>query len=175
VTEGSIVLEGSLIPVLRLEAVSEVRATDDVRAFVQVDGPVTDPQFSFQSEPPLPEDEVLARILFGTDLANISALQAAQLASAAATLAGSGGPGLIGGLRSGLGIDDLDVRTDEQGRTAVTAGTYINDRLYADVTTRSDGETEVNLNFDLTNSIKATVSTNNQGESTVGVFFSRDY
>jgi translocation and assembly module TamB len=175
VTEGSIVLEGSLIPVLRLEAVSEVRATDDVRAFVQVEGPVTDPQFSFQSEPPLPEDEVLARILFGTDLANISALQAAQLASAAATLAGSGGPGLIGGLRSGLGIDDLDVRTDEQGRTAVTAGTYINDRLYADVTTRSDGETEVNLNFDITNSIKATVSTNNQGESSVGVFFSRDY
>jgi translocation and assembly module TamB len=175
VTEGSIVLEGSLIPVLRLEAVSEVRANDDVRAFVEVEGPVTDPQFSFQSEPPLPEDEVLARILFGTDLANISALQAAQLASAAATLAGQGGPGLIGGLRSGLGIDDLDVRTDEEGRTAVTAGTYINDRLYADVTTRSDGETEVNLNFDLTNSIKATVSTNNQGESSVGVFFSRDY
>jgi translocation and assembly module TamB len=175
VTEGEIVLGGSLVPILRLEAVSESRSEDDVRAFVSVDGPVTDPQFRFLSEPPLPEDEVLARILFGTDLANISALQAAQLASAAATLSGGGGPGVLGNLRSGLGIDDLDVRTDDQGRTAVTAGTYINDRLYADVTTRSDGETEINLNFDITTSVTGTVSTSNQGESSVGIFFRRDY
>ncbi|MGI1664160.1 translocation/assembly module TamB domain-containing protein [Palleronia sp. KMU-117] len=175
VTEGEIVLGGSLVPILRLEAVSEIRSDDDVRAFVSVDGPVTDPQFRFLSEPPLPEDEVLARILFGTDLANISALQAAQLASAAATLSGGGGPGIMGNLRSGLGIDDLDVRTDEQGRTAVTAGTYINERLYADVTTRSDGDTEINLNFDITTSVTGTVSTSNQGDSSVGVFFRRDY
>jgi translocation and assembly module TamB len=175
VTEGEIVLEGTLIPVLRLRAVSEVRSEDDVQAFVTIDGPITDPQFRFESEPPLPEDEVLARILFGSDLANISALQAAQLASAAATLAGGGGPGIVGGIRSGLGIDDLDVRTDEQGRTAVTAGTYLTDNLYADVTTRSDGETEINLNLDLTQSVTVTGSTNNVGESRIGIFFRRDY
>jgi translocation and assembly module TamB len=174
VTEGEIVLEGSLVPVLRLRAVSEVRSEDDVQAFVAMDGPVNDPQIRFESEPPLPEDEVLARILFGTDLANISALQAAQLASAAATLA-RGGPGVVGGIRSGLGIDDLDVRTDEQGRTAVTAGTYLTENLYADVTTRSDGETEINLNLDLTQSVTVTGSTNNVGESSVGIFFRRDY
>lgn len=175
VTEGEIVLEGTLVPVLRLRAVSEARSEDDVQAFVAIDGPVTDPQIRFESEPPLPEDEVLARILFGTDLANISALQAAQLASAAATLAGGGGPGIIGSVRSGLGIDDLDVRTDDQGRTAVTAGTYLTDRLYADVTTRSDGETEINLNLDLSRSVTVTGSTNNVGESTLGIFFRRDY
>jgi translocation and assembly module TamB len=175
VTEGEIVLEGTLVPVLRLRAVSEVRSDDDVQAFVAIDGPVTDPEITFESEPPLPEDEVLARLLFGTDLANISALQAAQLASAAATLAGGGGPGIVGGIRSGLGIDDLDVRTDEQGRTAVTAGTYLTENLYADVTTRSDGETEINLNFDLTQSVTVTGSTNNIGESRVGIFFRRDY
>ena len=175
VTEGEIVLEGTLVPVLQLRAISELRSGDDVQAFVTIDGPVTDPQFRFESEPPLPEDEVLARILFGTDLANISALQAAQLASAAATLAGSGGPGIVGGIRSGLGIDDLDVRTDEQGRTAVTAGTYLTDNLYADVTTRSDGETEINLNLDLTQSVTVTGSTNNIGESRIGIFFRRDY
>jgi translocation and assembly module TamB len=174
VIEGEIVLEGSLVPVLRLRAISEGRSDADVQAFVQVDGPVTDPQFRFESEPPLPEDEVLAQLLFGTDLSNISALQAAQLAAAAATLAG-GGPGVVGGLRSGLGIDDLDVRTDQQGRTAVTAGTYINDRLYADVTSRSDGETEVNLNFQVSPSVTVTGSTANTGESTVGIFFRRDY
>lgn len=176
VVEGSIALQGSLVPVLRLSAVSDRRSDDGVDTFVTVDGPVTNPSFSFESDPSLPEDEVLARLLFGTDLSNISALQAAQLASAAATLSGGGGGrGLVSGLREGLGVDDLDFRTDEQGRTAVTAGAYLNEDIYADVTTRSDGETELNLNFDLTDSITLKGSTINTGESKVGVFFLRDY
>lgn len=174
IEDAGIFLRGGLVPILQVRAVSQAQSDSDIEAFILIDGPISQPDIQFQSEPPLPEDEVLAQLLFGTSIENISALQAAQLAAAVATLTG-GGPGVVGNLRSGLGIDDLDVRTDSEGNTAVTAGAYISDNVYADVTTRGDGETEISINLDLTDTVTVTGSTDNQGESTIGIFFLRDY
>ena len=170
-TEGSIELTGALDPRLRLVAETRV---EDVDVSIIVEGPASDPEIRFASRPELPEDEVLALLLFGRGIETLSPLQIARLAGAVATLGSSGG-GLLGGLREGVGLADLDVTTGENGGTAVRAGAYIADNIYTDVTIDTEGETEINLNLDLSESITVRGSTSNTGESGLGVFFERDY
>ncbi|TRD21687.1 translocation/assembly module TamB domain-containing protein [Palleronia caenipelagi] len=170
--EGSVTLQGDFIPVIRLVARTE---TDDVTIRVDVDGVATEPEISFGSEPELPEDEVLARLLFGKSISNISALQAAQLASAVATLAGKGGEGVISKLRGKTGLDDLDVTTDSEGNVGVTAGKYVAENVYTDVSVGASGEAEASINLDLTPDITVRGSAANDGEAKLGIFFERDY
>ena len=85
---------------------------------VIVTGPANNPKFSFTSVPSLPEDEVLARLIFGRAMSSLSPLQIAQLADAASQLAGGGGTTtLLNSLRDQLGVDDLDIKTDDEGGT----------------------------------------------------------
>jgi Uncharacterized protein conserved in bacteria len=123
----------------------------------------------------LPEDEVLARMLFGRNIAEITPLQAVQLASAVATLAGRGGGGFVGGIREQLGVDELDVTTDADGNAAVRVGTYIGENIYTDVEVNSQGQTVINLNLDLTDNLTAKGTVASDGETSLGLFFERDY
>ena len=84
---------------------------------------------------------MLARVLFRRATANLSPFQLAQLAAAAAELAGRGGNGLLAQLRSATGLDDLDIVTEDDGETAVRAGKYIDDNIYLDVQAGSSGDT----------------------------------
>ena len=170
--EGRIQLSGSFNPVLRFVAETEANG---ITVRVILDGPASSPDISFTSEPELPEDEVLAQLLFGRDLSNLSALQALELANAVAVLAGRGGVGILSRLRDGFGLDDLDVSQTDDGGTAVRAGKYISDNVYSDVVVESGGRTEINLNLDVTSEITARGSVDNTGNSSVGVFFERDY
>ncbi|TDL79391.1 hypothetical protein E2L08_10225 [Palleronia sediminis] len=171
-TEGSITLQGDFVPVLRLVART---SSGDVTVFIVVEGDVSEPDITFRSEPELPEDEVLARLIFGRSIEQISPLQAAQLASAVATLAGKGGGGIVSNLRDQFGLNDLDVTTDDEGNIGVRAGAYLSENLYTDVTIEAGGEAEVNLNLDLTDTITIRGGTSNTGESSVGIFYERDY
>ena len=44
-----------------------------------------------------------------------------------------GSTSLLENLQSAIGVDDLDVTTDEKGGTAVSAGKYLNDRTYVTI------------------------------------------
>ncbi len=171
-TEGYVTLQGNFDPVIRLVAETE---TDEVTVFIIVSGQATEPEIEFSSSPELPQDEVLARLLFGRSIDEISPLQAAQLASAVATLAGRGGGGVINNLRNSTGLDDLDVTTDEEGNVGLQAGKYISDNIYTDVTVDSTGEAEINLNLDVTESVTVRGGAANDGDTSLGVFFERDY
>ncbi|PZX18903.1 autotransporter secretion inner membrane protein TamB [Palleronia aestuarii] len=171
-TEGEFALQGDFTPVIRLVARTE---QGDVVILIIVEGPALSPEIDFRSEPELPQDEVLARLLFGRSIDEISPIQAAQLASAVATLAGRGGDGIISNIRQNIGLDDLDVTTDEEGNVGVRAGKYISENVYTDVTVGSDGEAEINLNLDVTDSVTVRGGASNDGETSLGVFFERDY
>ncbi|WP_375261707.1 translocation/assembly module TamB domain-containing protein [Palleronia sp.] len=171
-TEGYATLAGDFTPTIRL--VAETQA-DDVTVRIIVEGEVTEPEITFSSDPELPEDEVLSRLLFGRSIENISALQAAQLANAVATLSGRGGIGIVESLRESTGLDDLDVTTDEEGNVGVQAGAYLSENVYSSVNVDSEGEAEINLNLDVTDSIAVRGSASNEGETSLGVFFERDY
>lgn len=171
-TEGLIELQGSLIPVIRLVAQTE---QDGVTTRIIIDGEAQDPEIKFESSPEMPEEEVLSQLLFGRGIDNISPLQAAQLASAIATLAGKGGEGIIGRLRASTGLDDLDLTTDDKGNVSVRAGKYLSQNLYTDVQVGDQGTTQLNLNLDLSKSLTARGSVDSDGESKLGLFYERDY
>jgi translocation and assembly module TamB len=172
-TEGYAELQGDFTPYLRLVARTEARSGTDVSIIVE--GPADNPDVRFESSPELPQDEVLAQLLFGRDLSSISPLQAVQLASAVATLSGRGGGGAMEGLREGLDLDDFDVTTDEDGNAAVRAGKYLSENVYTDIIVGADGTSEINLNLDVTDDVTARGSFGSEGESSLGVFYERDY
>jgi translocation and assembly module TamB len=170
--EGAIQLQGALTPFLRFVAETE---TDTATVQVILEGLADDLAVTFSSNPEKPEDEVLALLLFGRSLSQVSAFQALQLANAVAVLAGRGGSGIIGSLRESFGLDDIDVDTREDGTAEVRVGKYISENAYTDVTVDGTGNTEVSINVDLTPSLTARGSVGASGSSSIGLFFERDY
>ena len=171
-TEGIATLQGEFLPYIRLVAETESQSGTTIQIIVE--GPANAPEVSFVSVPELPQDEVLAQLLFGRSIDSISPLQALQLASALSTLAGRGGD-TIDDLRSGLGLADFDLTTTEDGTFAVRAGAYLSENLYTDVTITAEGETEINLNLDLTENLTAKGTVDADGETSLGIFYERDY
>lgn len=170
--EAQLLLQGDLIPYINIVATNQ---GDDVTTSVTIKGRADDPEIIFSSTPDLPQEEVLAQLLFGRDLQSISALQAAQLASAVASLAGKGGEGIVGNLRKNFGLDDLDLSTDSEGNVSVKAGKYISKRVYTEVEVDQKGQSKINLNLDLKKNVTVRGSVGADGTSGLGVFIEKDY
>ena len=168
--EGSITLTGDLNPLLRFVARTRSETVD---AIITIEGRASDLEVSFSSVPELPEDEVLAQVIFGRSVGELSPVQIARLASIAAELTGGNSPGLVDQLRSGTGLDDLDVVTDSDGNAAVQAGKYLTDKVYLGV--QAGSETKATINLDITDSITARGSVGTDGNSSIGIFLERDY
>lgn len=171
-TEAKLLLQGDLIPYISIIATNE---GENVTTQVNITGRADDPEITFSSTPDLPQEEVLAQLLFGRDLTSISPLQAAQLASAVASLAGKGGEGIVGNLRKGFGLDDLDLATDEDGNVSVKAGKYLSKRVYTEVEVDQKGQSKINLNLDLKKNVTVRGSVGADGTSGLGVFIEKDY
>ncbi|MEO0772467.1 MAG: translocation/assembly module TamB domain-containing protein [Pseudomonadota bacterium] len=171
-TEGLIDLRGALDPYLRFVAQT---TSNEYTINIILEGLASEPNISFTSAPELPQEEVLAQLLFGRDFSDMSALQAAQLVSAVATLSGRGSGGLQGRLRDQLGLADFDVTTTDDGATQFSAGAYISDNIYSEIVADSEGNDEINLNIDLSPSLTVKGSAGNDGNTGVGIFFERDY
>jgi len=174
-TSGTLGFSGSLVPYLDLAATS---TATDATVTVLVRGPATDPAFTFESSPALPEDEILARLVFGRAMAGLSPLQIAQLASAAASLAGVGGStSLLDTLRSKTGLDDIDIKTDEKtGDTSVAVGKYLNDKTYLSIERGSQpGSGKATIDLDVGRGIKLRGQASDDGETRGGIFYEREY
>lgn len=168
--EGTVTLVGDLDPQLDFVARSE---SDGITAFINVRGRVSDLAVTFSSEPDLPQDEVLARLIFNRSIDELSPVQIAQLAAAAAELAGGSDNSLLGSLRRATGLDDLDVVTDSQGGTAVRAGRYIRDNVYLGVEAGGRSGARATINLDVTENLKVRGAVGT--DSSLGVFYERDY
>jgi translocation and assembly module TamB len=173
-TRGTVGFSGSLIPTLDFAAES---VTGDATVTVGVTGVATDPKFTFTSVPPLPQDEVLARLIFGRSLSNLSPIQIAQLADAAAQLAGGGGSSsLFERVRRNLGVDNLDVRTDSRGGTSIAAGKYLNDRTYLSVQQGDRaGSTKATIDLNVGRGVKLRGEAGADGSAKGGIFYEREY
>jgi translocation and assembly module TamB len=171
-SQADLVMEGSLVPWITVAAST---GGDGITSTVTVEGPADNPEVRFTSSPDLPQEEVLAQLLFGRGLDTISALQAAQLANAVAVLAGRGGVGLVGNLRRSFGLDDLDVTTAEDGSAALKAGKYISENVYTEIEVDQDGKSQINLNLDLREGVTVKGRVDADGQTGIGVFLERDY
>ena len=170
---GTVTLVGDLDPQINFVARTE---GEGITVFVTVSGRVSDIDVSFTSTPALPQDEVLSRLIFNRAIGDLSPLQLAKLAAAAAELAGGGGNGgLVGSLRDAAGLDDLDVVTDKDGNVAVQAGAYIQDNVYLGVQAGANGQNKVTINLDVTSDLKVTGGASQDGDSSLGVYYEKDY
>lgn len=170
---GMVTLIGDLDPFIDLVARTQGQ---DITVFVTVTGRASSPQIAFSSQPELPQDEVLARLLFNRGVGELSPLQLAQLAAAAAELAGGGGNGsLVDSLRQATGLDDLDIITDAEGNAGVRAGRYIDDNIYLGVEAGAGGQSRVTIDLDITDSLRARGATGTDGDSSLGLFYEQDY
>lgn len=172
IDEGLVQLQGELTPYIRFAASTK---SEGITATIVIEGEASQPEIHFVSAPELPEEEVVAHLLFGRSLTNLSPFQAAQLASAIATLAGKGGEGVVSKLRGSVGLDDLDVTTDADGTAALRAGKYVSEKVYTDVTVGGEGKTELNLNLDVRPGVTLRGTLESDGGTGIGLFYEKDY
>ncbi len=137
----------------------------DATVTLHITGYADAPQFEFTSSPALPPDEIMARLLFGQNVAQLSALQAAQIGAAFASLSGVGGDGSLNPLarlQKSLGLDRLTVGsatgTSAAGATntgaSIEAGRYISRRVYVEARQNTTGGTQLETDIDLTKHLK---------------------
>ena len=179
VTRGRVRLRGTALADPDIDILATT-STNGITAQIAITGTGTRPQIAFTSTPNLPQDEVLSRLLFGTNPSNLSATEAIQLASALNSLRGSGGGGLnpLGKLRSATGFDRLRiVSANETGGkgSALAAGKYITDDIYVEVVTDARGFTATQLEIALTKALSLLTSTGSFGGSDVRLKYSKDY
>lgn len=161
----------------RLDIAAET-STTGLTVRVRVTGNAVQPQIDFTSVPSLPEEEILARLLFGGSITTLSATDALQLGAAVASLRGGGGMDPINRLRSAIGLDRLRIVPADPtiGRqTGVALGKNIGRRFYVEIVTDGRGYSATELEFRVTNwvSLLATVST--IGRQSLRAKISKDY
>ena len=180
-TEGQIAFDGRWLPdpALRLTA---SYSRPDLIAHVSVVGRAHKPEVVLTSEPSLPEDEILARILFGKEMSTVTPLQALSLASEAAKLRKiGGGTGLLDDMQTAVGIDRLEFTESGEKSAApeVAAGKYLGDRSYVEMrrttSTEQSGRMRLYLEHELRPSIVIEAESGLEMRSGLGLFWRRDY
>lgn len=175
---------GTLVPTLDFLAASRAR---EVTANVTVTGPANDPKLEFSSTPELPQDEILARLLFDRRASELSPFQLAQLAQVLAGAAGietPGAGGILDRIRRTLALDRLAVGEERsqdgnrsQGATLET-GRYVADGVYLGVRQGSEGGApRVGVQIDLLPRVRVEAETggNSAGGDRVGLSFEYEY
>jgi translocation and assembly module TamB len=172
-TRGKITFTGTTDP--ELDFVAETTA-NDITAQILVTGPASKPDITFTSTPTLPQDEVLARLMFGRSAGSLTAGQAVQVAQTIAQFSG-GGPGVMDKMRRSLGVDSLDVGTNAAGTGGqVGIGKRLNDKMYLGVKQgTTPNSSQVTVDVDITKNIRLQGATGADGSAEVGVGAQWDY
>ncbi|TCD06954.1 hypothetical protein EYB45_02585 [Erythrobacteraceae bacterium CFH 75059] len=175
---GRVAFQGGtpINPTIEMVASEQI---EDITVNVNVTGRAYNPQIVFSSVPGLPQDEIVARILFGSSIGNLSTIQAVQLAASLNALRGTGG-GLnpLGQLRAATGIDRLRILGADEttGRgTALAAGEYLSDDIYLEFITDARGFTATQLEISLTPALSILSQVGGSGLSSINVRYRRNY
>ena len=123
-------------------------------------------------------DKIIARILFGKGVGELTAFEAAQLANTAAELSGGGigGFGVLSQIQDSLGLDVLRVDQGSSGGTTVSAGKYLREGFYVGVEQGAlASDSNVKVEIDVTRNISVETKIGNDSSSDVGVNWKWDY
>lgn len=165
-------------PELDIRSVHEGR---ELTVNLLLTGPISNPDLSLSSNPPLPEDEILARALFGKSAGQLTAVEAVQLAAAVGELTTrSSGPGVLARLREAVGVDVLRFGSVEtaEGEQATTfeAGRYFTEGLYVGVETSTVEEGGgVTVEYEVSRRLRLTTDLKQTGGQNIGVEYKKDY
>ncbi|WP_446653621.1 translocation/assembly module TamB domain-containing protein [Blastomonas sp.] len=163
-------------PAINLRASGEA---GDVTVNIVVSGTGENPDIAFSSTPSLPQDEVMARILFGNSIGELTPIQAVQLAASLNSLrGGSGGLNPLGVLQSASGVDRLRIlgADEETGRgTSLAVGQYISNDVYVEIITDTRGFTATQIEISLSKALSVLSQVGSFGGSNVNVQYRKDY
>ncbi|HLI64962.1 MAG TPA: translocation/assembly module TamB domain-containing protein, partial [Caulobacteraceae bacterium] len=118
---------------IRLD-LSATREDPSLTAIISIKGTAAKPVITLSSSPSLPNDEILAQVLFGRSAAQLSPVEAAELAAAVTTLATGGGFDVMGGLQNFARLDRLALGGDSASGITVSGGKYIGKNVYLELT-----------------------------------------
>ncbi len=190
-TRGTISFDGTSRIDPALDIVAEASAAD-ITADATIAGYASAPTISLSSTPPMPKDEILARLLFGTGVRQMTAGQGLELAEAAAALAGNG-PGMLDRLRGGLGLDWLRLGQGPAGAassilnpsvvtpattstTALSAGKYIAPGVSVGVTQGvSPPTSKVTVEVDVGHHVTVDTEAGQNSGTGIGLNYNYDY
>ncbi|MEA3151927.1 MAG: translocation and assembly module TamB, partial [Gammaproteobacteria bacterium] len=180
-TQGRVSFDGTglrkkIDPTLDFTAQTSLAAST---VTLRIMGVADAPRFEFSSSPALPQDEIMAQLLFGQPAATLTAFQAAQIGAALATLSGVGGSGSnpLVRLQKSLGLDRLTVGSNttttatgatENSGAAIQAGRYISKRVYVEGKQSTTGTSQVQVDVDLTKHLKLQTRLGNGTATTQG-------
>lgn len=181
--KGEVGFDGGTLTDPSLDFVATT-ASPNVTATLAVGGTASKPKILLSSVPELPQDEILAQLLFGRNAASLGALELAEIASALASLTGVSGSlaSPLEMLRKGLGLDRLSMGTDKAGPT-LEAGRYIAPGVYLGAKQGFTGATpSAAVQVDVTEGLKleGTVGTGSptasqSGTTSVGIIYQFEY
>lgn len=149
----------------------------DLLARVRIEGKASQPVITVSSEPSLPQEEVLAQILFGRSTGQLTAVQALQLAQTAATLSGASGAGVVDKVRQALGVDVLNVESDgDSGGATLKAGKYINEKIFLSVSQGTEpGTQQVGVEVEVLPNVSVDIDVGGSESGNVGLNWKFDY
>jgi translocation and assembly module TamB len=154
----------------------------DYTFIASLSGTLDDLKIGLRTEPTLPEDEALARLLFGRSIRNISPFQAMQLAAAIQTLRGESSKfDPLSTARDFLHVDNITIESQEGSSgngIVVGLGKYITEGVYVEIT-RTPEPTQPwtgSVEVELTPSLNLETTTgNSSGFGGVELQWKKDY
>ncbi len=172
-------VSGKIDPTLDFVAES---SAGGITATLAITGYVSEPKIKLSSVPDLPQDEVLAYLIFKRSAKELGPFQIAEIAAAVAELTGVGGSGGLNPLesvRKGLGLDRLSVGGGSGSDSAPTleAGRYIANGVYVGAKQgTTGGQTQGQVQIDITKGLKLETDVGTgRGGNQVGLTYEFEY
>ncbi|MGD9161740.1 MAG: translocation/assembly module TamB domain-containing protein, partial [Desulfobacteraceae bacterium] len=177
-TDGQVTFSGNSPPDPYFDVTGK-SVNSSITALINLKGSIKNPVLSLSSEPELPQDEILARVLFDREVSQITPLQALQLTAALKQmLGGKKGFDPLSYTRSLIGVDRLEVKQSEANpdESALSAGKYLKDNIYIEVEKGiSDESGKASVTWELTPSITVETEVGEDSETGMGINWKYDY
>ena len=175
---GKITFSGAAVDNPDLDIKASVKGKE-VTATIAVTGTAAAPKVDLTSTPALPQDEILAKVLFDKSVSDLTPMQLVRIAQIIGVMSGrlSAGPDPISQLRKKAGIDTLNVnRDDKTGATSVSIGKQLSGGVYISVDQGINTQgSAVKLEIEVTPNIQVETRIGNDAENSVGVSWKKDY
>jgi translocation and assembly module TamB len=152
-SQGSVDFIGAGIADPALHFVANTTA-NNITATITIGGTARSPKITLSSVPEMPQDEILAQIMFHRSTSQLSPIELAQIAAALASFSGAVSGDPLANLGKSLGLDRLSVGTNNAGAATVQAGKYVAPGVYLGAKQSASGGSQAALQFDIGKGLK---------------------
>lgn len=176
-TRGEIAFDRLVANDPTIDIRAEFETGEGVLAAIEIKGRASRPQVTLVSTPTLPQEDIMALVLFGKPATELSAIESLQMAQALAQLGGIGGFGGSGFARRALGLDMFNLDLDpETGAGSLEVGKYVADGLFVSAIQDAKGENgAVRVQYEISNSITVETEIKQTGDQTVSANWKYDF